>query len=76
MSRGADGRLEIVHPEVYLPGQDPPLALQPSYRVGEYIGQRLMRAAVDRALAAADELPAALPDQGLLQIVWKVFGRF
>lgn len=70
MSRGADGRLEIVHPEVYLPGQDPPLALQPSYRVGEYIGQRLMRAAVDRALAAADELPAALPDQfrALLQL--------
>ena len=68
VSRGADGRMEIVHPEVYLPGQDPPLALQPSYRAGEYIGQRLMRSAVDRALAAADELPAALPDQFRTQL--------
>ena len=63
VSQGADGRVEIVHPEVYLPGQDPPLALQPSYRAGEYIGQRLMRAAVDRALTAADESPAALPEE-------------
>ncbi len=68
VSRGADGRMEIVHPDVHLPGQDPPLALQPSYRTGEYIGQRLMRAAVDRALAAVDDLPAALPDQFRVQL--------
>lgn len=62
VSRGTDGRIEIVHPEVYLPGQDPPVALQPSYRAGEYLGQRLARAAVSSALVAAADLPAALPE--------------
>ncbi len=63
VTRAADGHLEIVHPEVYIPAQDPPLALQPSYRIGDLIGQRLVRAAIDRALAAAQELPAAMPDE-------------
>ncbi len=62
VNRGADGRIEIVHPEVYLPGQDPPQALQPSYRIGEYLGQRLTRAAVNTAMAAAGDLPEALPE--------------
>jgi ATP-dependent DNA helicase RecG len=63
VTAGADRQLEIVHPEVYLPGQDPPLALQPSYRAGELVGQRLIRSAIDLALAAADELPAAMPTE-------------
>jgi ATP-dependent DNA helicase RecG len=66
--QGADGRMEIVHPEVHLPGQDPPLALQPLYRAGEQIGQRLMRSAVDRALTAAADLPAAIPDEVRAQL--------
>jgi ATP-dependent DNA helicase RecG len=61
VNRGADGRNEIAHPEVYLPGQDPPQALQPSYRVGEYLGQRLTRTAVNSAMVVSGDLPAALP---------------
>ena len=68
VSRGADGLLEIMHPEVYLPGNDPALAIQPSYRAGEYLGQRLTRAAVDQALPVADELPAALPSRFRAQL--------
>ena len=63
VSRGSDGRMEILHPEVHLVGQDPPQALQPCYRIGELIGQRLVRSAVTHALAAAGDLPAALPDE-------------
>ncbi|SRR5579875_186429 len=61
--RGADGQIEIVHPEVHIPGQDPPFLLQPVYRAGEQVGQRLMRAAVDRALSCADALSGALPEE-------------
>jgi len=68
ISRGADGQLEIVHPEVHLPNQDPPLALQPVYRAGERIGQRLIRAAVERALSCADQLPHALPEEFRAQL--------
>jgi ATP-dependent DNA helicase RecG len=63
VSRGVDGRMEILHPEVHLVGQDPPQAIQPSYRIGEHIGQRLARAAIGQALAAADELPNVLPEE-------------
>jgi len=68
VSRGSDGRMEILHPEVHLIGQDPPQALQPSYRVGESIGQRLARSAVNHALEAADDLPAALPEEFRLRL--------
>jgi len=68
VSRGADGRLEMAHPEVYLPGQDPPLAVQPAYRAGDLIGQRLIRTAMDRGLAAADQMPAAIPVQFRAQL--------
>ena len=60
-TRGNDGRLEIVHPEVQLPGQDQPQAIQPLYRIGDYVGQRLARTAISNALIAAGDLPAALP---------------
>ena len=60
-TRGNDGRLEIVHPEVQLPDQDQTQALQPLYRLGDYIGQRLARTAINHALSAAEDLPAALP---------------
>jgi ATP-dependent DNA helicase RecG len=68
ISRGADGRLEIVHPEVYLPGQDPPQALQPVYRAGEQVGQRLIRSAMDRALTCADDLADTLPEEFRVQL--------
>ncbi len=68
VNRGSDGRMEIVHPEVHLPGQDPPGSLQAQYRAGELIGQRLIRAAVDYALAAAGELPAAIPEEFRAQL--------
>lgn len=68
VNRGSDGRIEILHPEVHLIGQDPPRALQPSYRIGEAIGQRLARSAVNHALEAADDLPAALPDEFRLRL--------
>jgi ATP-dependent DNA helicase RecG len=58
---GSDGRTQFLHPDVLPLAQAP--AILPEYRVGDELGQRVIRGFIAHALPAADRLAGAMPDE-------------